>query len=486
MRWVAAVLGLVLVAALAAAPEGPAPLVPAGTGALPRVAGSALQQMPVAAFAPAPAPKPKTRADVARFRARVEATLSEAGADKGYWGVLVADAVTGETLYALNPRRYFVPASNTKLFTTALALATLGPGYRFRTTIETRGALDRSGRLLGDLVLVGRGDPNLSNRKFPLGKEVERDGLPEKIVAELADAVGSRGIKQIDGDIVADDSYFEYDRYPSGWGLEETAWRDGAPVSAIAVNDNAFDIQLRPAEREGEPAWYAIEPWVDAYRVQNEIITGPTGSERKLGLRREPGSLLIRVWGTTPLNAGAQSLTVAVEDPAEQAAHLLKRLLEARGVRIYGAGRARHTPDASPGAATVLAEHTSVPLSDAVRVINKISQNLHAELLLRAAAREKTSTPGMEAALKFAQEFFESAGIEGGDANFSDGSGLSRRNLVTPQAVVRLLQYVAAQPWGGVSPPPLRARGEDGRLPALLRIRLAPGPTQRRPGRLRT
>ncbi len=484
MRWVAAVLGLVLVAALAAAQEGPAPLVPAGTGALPRVAGSALQQMPVAAFAPATAPKPKTRADVARFRARVEATLSEAGADKGYWGVLVADAVTGETLYALNPRRYFVPASNTKLFTTALALATLGPGYRFRTTIETRGALDRSGRLLGDLVLVGRGDPNLSNRKFPLGKEVERDGLPEKIVAELADAVVSRGIKQIDGDIVADDSYFEYDRYPSGWALEDTAWRDGAPVSAIAVNDNAFDIQLRPAEREGEPAWYAIEPWVDAYRVQNEIITGPTGSERKLGLRREPGSLLIRVWGTTPLNAGAQSLTVAVEDPAEQAAHLLKRLLEARGVRIYGAGRARHTPDASPGAATVLAEHTSVPLSDAVRVINKISQNLHAELLLRAAAREKTSTPGMEAALKFAQEFFESAGIEGGDANFSDGSGLSRRNLVTPQAVVRLLQYVAAQPWAEVYRSTLPVAGEDGTLADRMKNTSAAGRIQAKTGSL--
>src|SRR2546422_368334 len=387
MRWVAAVLGLVLVAALAAAQEGPAPLVPAGTIALPRVAGSALQQMPVAAFAPVTAPKAKTRADVARFRARVEATLSEAGADKGCWGVLVADAVSGETLYALNPRRYFVPASNTKLFTTALALATLGPGYRFRTTIETRGTLDRSGRLLGDLVLVGRGDPNLSNRKFPLGKEVERDGPPEKIVAELADAVVSRGIKQIDGDIVADDSYFEYDRYPSGWALEDTAWRDGAPVSAIAVNDNAFDIQLRPAEREGEPAWYAIEPWVDAYRVQNEIITGPTGSERKAGL-------------------------------------------------------------------------------------------------LRAAAREKTSTPGMEAALKFAQEFFESAGIEGGDANFSDGSGLSRRNLVTPQAVVRLLQYVAAQPWAEVYRSTLPVAGEDGTLADRMKNTSAAGRIQAKTGSL--
>src|SRR2546427_7323154 len=166
MRWVAAVVGLVLVAALAAAQEGPAPLVPAGTIALSRVAGSALQEMPVAAFAPATAPKPKTRADVTRFRARVEATLSEAGADKGYWGVFVADAVTGETLYAPNPRRYFVPASNTKLFTTALALATLGQGYRFRHTITTSGALERSVRLLGDRVLVGRGDPNFSNRKF--------------------------------------------------------------------------------------------------------------------------------------------------------------------------------------------------------------------------------------------------------------------------------------------------------------------------------
>ena len=105
------------------------------------------------------APEAKPRADISRFGARVEAALGEARAGKGFWGVLVVDADTGETLYALNAQRYFAPASSAKLFTTALAMATLGPSYRFRTTIETRGAVDASGRLRGDLVLVGRGDP---------------------------------------------------------------------------------------------------------------------------------------------------------------------------------------------------------------------------------------------------------------------------------------------------------------------------------------
>jgi len=159
-------------------------------------------------------------------------------------------------------------------------------------------------------------------------------------------------------------------------------------------------------------------------------------------------------------------------------------LLEERGVRVYGVGRARHTPDASPGVATVLAEHASVPLADAVRVINKISQNLHAELLLRAAAREKTSTAGIEAALKFAQEFFESVGVEEGDEAFSDGSGLSRRNLVTPQAVVRLLQYVAAQPWAEVYRSTLPIAGEDGTLADRMKNTSAAGRIQAKTGSL--
>ena len=118
----------------------------------------------------------KNRKDVARFASRVQATLDESRAQKAYWGILVVDRDSGETLYELNADRFFTPASNAKIFTTSLALATLGPNFRFRTTLETDGKIGAEGHLHGDVILVGRGDPDLSNRKFPYAGKVERDG----------------------------------------------------------------------------------------------------------------------------------------------------------------------------------------------------------------------------------------------------------------------------------------------------------------------
>ncbi len=432
---------------------------------------------------PLAAPQTKPRADVAAFRARAEAALAEAGADKGYWAVLAADAATGEVLYALNPQRYFAPASTAKLFTTALAMATLGPDYRFRTTIETRGAVERSGRLRGELVLVGRGDPNLSNRRFPFQKQTERDGPLEKILGELVEAVWARGVRQIEGDVVADDSYFAYERFPSGWAIDDMMWGYGAAVSALAVNDNTISVELRPGEREGAPAWFGVEPWADFYKIQNEARTGAAGSEQKLEVSREPGSRLFVLRGTIPLRAEPRTLTLGVEEPAEHAAHLLKRLLEARGVRVHGQARARHfspagprdAPEAAAGTPAVLAEHISVPLAEALRLVNKVSQNLHSELLLRTAAREKAGATTAEAALKFAQEFFKSAGIEEGDVVLYDGSGLSRRDVVTPQAEVKLLEYAAQQPWGAAFRSTLPIAGEDGTLAERMKNTAAAG-----------
>src|SRR5882672_10856701 len=232
--------------------------------------------------------KPAARADVERFRQRAEAALSAAGPDKGVWGVLVADAATGEVLYSRNADGYFMPASNAKMFTTALALATLGPDYRVRTTVASSGTLDANGVLSGDLVLTGRGDANLSNRKFPYDKKEEKEGPPEKVLAEFADGVAARGVKEVTGDVVADDSMFQHEKFPSGWLVDDILWSYGAAVSAIAVNDNTFTLDLRPAAHEGDPARYDAGLAADFYTVENSVLTAARGSEEKLAVARDP------------------------------------------------------------------------------------------------------------------------------------------------------------------------------------------------------
>jgi len=424
--------------------------------------------------------KPAVRADVERFRQRADAALSAAGPDKGAWGVLITDAATGEVLYARNADGYFMPASNAKLFTTAFALSTLGTDYRVLTTVASSGEIDVKGVLGGDLVLIGRGDSNLSNRKFPYGKKEEREGPPEKVLADFASAVAARGVKEVTGDVIADDSMFDHEKFPSGWLVDDILWSYGAAVSAIAVNDNIFTLDLRPGVNVGDLARYDDGLAGDFYTVENSVVTAARGSEEKLALARDPGSHVLHLSGTMPLDAPVRHLNIGVEEPAEFAASLLARLLEARGVKIDGHARARHTADAANSSAapqTVLAEHTSVALYDEIRLTNKNSENLHAELLLLLAAHEKSGARNYEDAMKDASDFFRAAGIADGDVALSDGSGLSRKDLVTPRAVVQLLRYAAAQPWGDLYRSTLPIAGEDGTLsdrmkntPAAARI----------------
>jgi D-alanyl-D-alanine carboxypeptidase/D-alanyl-D-alanine-endopeptidase (penicillin-binding protein 4) len=443
----------------------------------------------------------RERADVAQFRQRVEALVSgavparataqpkpPAGAatrpEKGDWGLLVVDAATGETLYAHNADRYFTPASNTKMFTTALAFSALGPDYRFRTTLETRGRIDSHGRLRGDLVLVGRGDPNLSNRKLPYDVKAEADGAPEKVLAALADAIVARGIRSIEGDIIGDDSYFIYDRYPAGWAIDDMTFGYGAPVTALAVNDNALEVEVRPGQLEGEAAWFNVEPWADFYQFESHITTGPANAQSRPSITREPGSRRVVLGGQIPLGAEPRKLALAIEEPAEFSAALLKRLLEMRGVRVFGGTRARHTAEENDEPPVVLAEHVSLPLAEAIRAINKVSQNLHTEMLLRVVAREKTGTGSMSAGLQYAQDFLKSIGVAAGDAVLNDGSGLSRMNLITPRAAVTLLQYVAKQPWAEAYLASLPVAGQDGTLERRMKDTPAAGRIQAKTGTL--
>src|ERR1700674_3304189 len=324
----------------------------------------------------------------ARFGARADTLLGAAPASKGEWGLLVVDAENGETLYEQNADKFFVPASNMKLFSTALALANLGPDFRFRTTLETRGAISSEGVLSGDVALVGRGDPNLSNRIFPYQLKEEFDGPPEKVLAELADALVAKGAKEISGDVIGDDSYFPRERYPNGWEIDDMVWEYGAAISSIVVEDNTVTLTLTPGELAGSPVRAVVSPATPDFAVQNEVVTSAAEVKSDLTLKREPGANLVVVKGTLPAKGAPRKLVLAIEEPAQHAAATLKRLLEERGVKVGGGAKAQHERTDTPGEPTVLAEHVSAPLGDSVKLVNKISQNLHTEMLLRTVARQ--------------------------------------------------------------------------------------------------
>jgi len=417
---------------------------------------------------------------------RIDVILASPDLERGFWGIEVTSLDTGKNLYSRNGDKLFTPASNTKLFTTAAALALIGPNYTSRTTVETSGTLDKYGRLSGDLVLVGRGDPNLSGRELPYLLRTQRSDHPIQVLEQLADALAQKGVKYIDGDVVADDSYFAFERYGEGWSQDDLVLADGAPVSALTINDNVVFVNILPADRAGERAFVSITPFADYYQVDNRIITTPAGTGRRIFINREPGATLLTLWGNMPVDDAGANEALAIDNPAEFAAALFRQLLETRGIVVYGKQRSRHTELASLSTLTVtataaarggdessrvafvqpmiLASHESKPLIEDVRVINKVSQNLHAEILLRLLGREKGTAGTVEGGLEVLRGFLSQAGILPEQYLFYDGSGLSRQNLVTPQAIVQLLCYAASQPWGASFQDTLPVAGVDGSL----------------------
>jgi serine-type D-Ala-D-Ala carboxypeptidase/endopeptidase (penicillin-binding protein 4) len=418
---------------------------------------------------------------------RVNSILTAPDLSRAFWGIQVVSLSTGEVLYTQNADKLFIPASNTKLFTTAAALALIGPDYKFRTTVESSANIDANGHLGGNLILVGRGDPNLSGRMLPYNLHTERSDFPVKVLEDLADDLVRKGLKVVDGDVVADDSYFAFERYGEGWTQDDLVWADGAPVSALTINDNVLFVNITPADRAGERALVNITPFADYYTIDNRIITTPAGTGRKIFINREPGSMVLTLWGNMPVGDPGANEALAVEDPASFGAKLFRSLLEKRGIVIAGRTETHHTELASlstlsvtalasshgggdtqsvqqPHQPLVLTSYESRPLSDDIRVINKVSQNLHAEIMLRLLGHEKGNAGTVEGGLEVLRGFLSTAGVPKEEYVFYDGSGLSRQNLVTPHAVVTLLQYAAKQPWGRLYSETLPIAGMDGSL----------------------
>lgn len=366
---------------------------------------------------------------------------------KVHFGVHAVQLKTGRVLASENAERFFVPASNMKLFSSAFAMEALGLEHRFVTRVLSMGQVDGSGTLQGDLTLMGGGDPSFSARRYPYDREHPFGEDRLSPMRELVRSLTDRGLRRVAGDVVGDDSFLERDLVPNGWSADDGLFEYGAPVSALTFNDNTFVLQAGP---DG----VVVDPAVEHFTVLNELAT--VAGPRRVRVERQPGSRVVRVFGNVPPGGAAYENDLAVEEPALYAAACLRQALVDAGVRVDGGVRARHVALAAgpmAGMAVELARRESVPLREILRVVDKVSQNLHAELVMRAALR--TMPWG---------EFLKKVGIDEKETNFEDGSGMSRLALVTPKAVVRLLSAIASGPNFEAFRSFLPVGGEDGTL----------------------
>jgi D-alanyl-D-alanine carboxypeptidase/D-alanyl-D-alanine-endopeptidase (penicillin-binding protein 4) len=404
---------------------------------------------------------------------RIESILRRPEARRGHWGIEVVRLSDGKVLYTRNAEQLFIPASNMKLFTTAAAVEKLGPNFRFRTTVEVEAPPDGAGRV-GDLLLVGRGDPTLGHRVLPDRPRAPNPEPADAVFMRLADQVAARGVREITGNLVADDTYFLFEPVSRGWEEEDLQWGYAAPVTALAFNDNALLIRYRPGGAVGEKARVDLEPFADYYRLNNRLETAPAGTRSRVYVERKVASKQVRVWGEIALDADPDEDSIAIDDPPRWAAEVFRRALAAKGIAVRGQVDVRQVtrleaatlPSSFPrsGVRIVLAEHFSEPLAEDLKTINKFSQNLHAEMLLRTLGAEVKQYGSMTAGLEVLSDFARESGIEKDEVVFADGSGLSRHSLIAPRATIKLLRSMAKSPRFEVFLDSLPVAGVDGTL----------------------
>jgi len=406
--------------------------------------------------------------------ARIAAFLDASPvARTSFWGVRIVDLEQNRVVFERNGNRLFLPASNAKLFTTALALVRLGPDYRFQTRVLADRTPGEDGSV-ESLRLVGGGDPNLSGRAIPYRRDAA-PGDPLAAIEDLAAQVAAHGVRSVTADIVGDDTGYVWQPYADGWSIDDPVWDYGAAVSALSINDNTLSIRVLPGGQESDPARIILTPPVEYYEIDNRVRTG--AGERKVMLERLPGTRLLQIWGVLPPKDPGDTEVLGIDDPALYAASAFRDALARRGIAIRGEARAVHlfpnqVADLKNGSAPVpepgveVARRDSAPLVEDLRITDKVSQNLHAEMALLAVAKARRHIGSREAGIAEQQAFLDEVGIDRGSYTFADGSGLSRLDLVTPAAVVRLLahMYQSAERDAWVSLLPVA--GQDGTLHA--------------------
>ena len=422
---------------------------------------------------------PKTRRNRAKPAARIApkigawiatdgpAALAEAlgatlpGGVKGGWGAMVVSLSRGDTLFAVAPGARLLPASTMKLFTSALALETLGPQHRFITEVLRDGVLAADGTLRGNLVLRGDGDPSMSPRLL--------GGAAGDPMHKLALELKAAGIKRLTGDVIADGTAFDDARIPDGWRKRYLGAAYAARVSALSLNENLVWIVVNPGPKG---AIVTTDPVTAGLPIESEVRVVKGRGGRISAWRRPDGSIKVR--GTIGAAARERRWSLVVEDPALFAAGALLAALEAEGIDVAGKVRAGRASPVAPRIAML----PSPPLKEIVAAMNGESINLFAELLFRNSARGPArASVGNAVAAGNALERFLSGkvGVDSGVVRASDGSGLSILDRVTARSLVKLLGYGHLASWSAEYHASLPVAGESETLRHRMRFTPAQG-----------
>lgn len=389
--------------------------------------------------------------------------FSDPAFDTATWGVVIQSLDNGEYLYRRNENKGFMPASNMKLYTTAVSLMKLGPDYRYRTTLLGTGQIE-NGVLQGDLILHGTGDPSICARFH------EED--PLAVFRAWADSLKEKGVTKIAGRIIGDDNYFEDEIMGYGWEWDDQSDYYAAQISAVTFNDNCVDILFAPGEKTGDSARYQLRPNTGFVRIHNRVTTVRPGLETGVVFKRKRAFNDVTISGSIALHSDPGWDSFSVENPTFYAVYVLRELLQKEGIEI--SGRAFDIDSLKnfhylPDSATVLASYKSPPLSEIVRTVNKRSQNLYAELLLRTLAKQFTDVGDGPHGVKVVKNVLAQYGIDPDRFGMVDGSGLSRFNLITPMQTSYLLRAMHRHSAGHYYYDSLPIAGVDGTIRGRMR-----------------
>jgi D-alanyl-D-alanine carboxypeptidase/D-alanyl-D-alanine-endopeptidase (penicillin-binding protein 4) len=379
-----------------------------------------------------------------------------------HWGILIVDPERGDTLYARNAGKLFMPASNMKILTSATAITQLGPDYRFRTYFVARGPVN-DGTLDGDLLVIGRGDPSVSDHML-------HDAMLP--LRAIADSLAAKGIRRVRGSVVAAGDAFPGEVLGFGWSYDDFEDSYSAPIDELLFNEGFSELHVRGGDRPGDSVRVEVRPAHSYPRVHVAAKTiapatsDTTRARRRNTLRARKDSTSWDVILEGEIAAGDTAVIETTHhDPDAAYVAAVREALRDKGITIGDSAG-----DASSGRADTLATLTSPPLSEILKALMKPSQNQIAEMLFRTVALEKTGTGRGDSARAVVERQIASWGVPvPSEAVVRDGSGLARYDYISPRTVVRILDAMRRAPTFNVYYDALPIAGVDGTIAGRMK-----------------